>query len=70
MILKWALVSFVVAALGLYVLTKVITFLNPPRPGRPMPRVLRRVRRALGWTVVVPALLGLVILVLTLTGRL
>jgi hypothetical protein len=66
MILKWAFVAFAVGALVLYVLTKLISFLNPPRPGRPEPRLLVRTRRALRWSVLVPALLGLVILILTI----
>ena len=40
MILKWAFVAFAVAAMGLYALTKVIAFLNPPRPGHPEPLLL------------------------------
>ncbi|HKZ07393.1 MAG TPA: hypothetical protein VJU81_18145 [Methylomirabilota bacterium] len=63
---KWVLVFFAVTALGLVVLTKVITFLDPPRPGRPRGPVLRRLERALRWSVIVPAVLGLVILALTL----
>jgi hypothetical protein len=65
-ILKWAFVAFAVAAIALYALTKVISFLNPPRPGRPEPLLLARTRRALRWSVLVPALLGLAVLVLTL----
>lgn len=68
MILKWALVTFALVAVGLYALTKLIGFLNPPRPGRPEPLMLGRARRALRWSVFVPALLGLVILALTLFG--
>lgn len=63
---KWVLVFFAVTALGLVVLTKIITFLDPPRPGRPRGPLLRRLERALRWSVIVPAVLGLVILVLTL----
>ena len=66
MILKWALAIFALTSLVLFVLTKVIAFLNPPRPGRPEPRLLVRTRRALRWSVWVPALLGLAILALTL----
>ena len=64
--LKWVLVFFAVLSLGLYVLTKLITFLDPPRPGRPRGPVLQRVERALRWSVIVPALLGLAILAITL----
>jgi hypothetical protein len=64
--LKWVLVFFAVTALGLVVLTKLITFLDPPRPGRPRGPLLRRLERALRWSVIVPALLGLVVLALTL----
>jgi hypothetical protein len=63
---KWVLVFFAVTALGLVVLTKIITFLDPPRPGRPRGPLLRRLERALRWSVIVPAVLGLVILALTL----
>jgi hypothetical protein len=64
--LKWVLVFFAVVSLGLVALTKLITFLDPPRPGRPRGPLLRRAERALRWSVIVPALLGLAILVLTL----
>ena len=63
---KWVLVFFAVLSLGLFAITKVISFLNPPRPGRPEPPILRSVTRALRWSVIVPALLGLALLVLTL----
>jgi hypothetical protein len=63
---KWVLVFFAVLSLGLVALTKLITFLDPPRPGRPRGPLLRRAERALRWSVIVPALLGLAILVLTL----
>jgi hypothetical protein len=63
---KWVLVFFAVVSLGLVALTKLITFLDPPRPGRPRGPLLRRAERALRWSVIVPVLLGLVILVLTL----
>jgi hypothetical protein len=64
--LKWVLVFFAVLSLGLFVVSKIIGFLNPPRPGRPEPPILRSVSRALRWSVIVPALLGLAILALTL----
>ncbi len=63
---KWVLLFFAVLSLGLFALTKVISFLNPPRPGRPEPPILRSVTRALRWSVITPALLGLALLVLTL----
>ena len=63
---KWVLVFFAVLSLGLLALAKVISFLNPPRPGRPAPPILRSVTRALRWSVIVPALLGLALLLLTL----
>jgi hypothetical protein len=66
MVFKWALIAFVLLAVALFALTKVIAFLNPPRPGRPAPPLLGRVRRALTWTVLVPAALAIVLLVVTL----
>ena len=66
MVFKGALIVFALAAVILFVLTKVIAFLNPPRPGRPAPLMLGRVRQALTWTVLVPAALALVLLVVTL----
>jgi hypothetical protein len=69
MVFKWALMVFALAALFLFGLTKVIAFLNPPRPGRPAPLVLGRVQRALTWTVLVPAVLALLLLAVTLLGQ-
>jgi hypothetical protein len=66
MLVKWTLVFFVVLSLGLVVVSKVLTFFNPPRPGRPRPPVLRRVDRMLRWSVLIPAVVGLVVLVVTL----
>ena len=63
---KWVLIFFAVAALTLVVLSKVIVFLNPPRPGRAAPPVLRRVERAIRWTIVIPAVLGLALIAATL----
>lgn len=63
---KWVLVFFAVLSLLLFALSKVISFLNPPRPGRPEPPMLRSVTRALRWSVIVPALLGLALLTITL----
>jgi hypothetical protein len=66
MLVKWTLVFFVVFSLALVVLSKVLTFFNPPRPGRPRAPVLRRVDRMLRWSVLIPAAVGLVVLVVTL----
>ena len=63
--LKWVLVFFAVLSLGLVALTKVIAFLDPPRPGRPRGPMLRRAERALRWSVIVPIVLGLAILTVT-----
>jgi hypothetical protein len=65
-VVKWTLVFFVALSLGLVALSKIIAFVNPPRPGRPRAPVLRRIDRMLRWTVLAPALLGLVVLVVTL----
>jgi len=66
MLIKWTLLIFAVLSLGLVVLSKVLTFFNPPRPGRPRAPVLRRIDRMLRWTVLIPAVLGLVVLAVTL----
>jgi len=66
MLVKWTLVFFAVLAIGFVVLSKVLTFLNPPRPGRPRAPVLRRVDRMLRWSVLIPAAVGLAVLVVTL----
>ena len=66
MLIKWTLLIFAVLSLGLVVLSKVLTFFNPPRPGRPRPPVLRRIDRMLRWTVLIPAAIGLVVLAVTL----
>ena len=42
----WTLVFFVALSLGFVVLTKVVSFFNPPRPGRPRAPVLRRIDRS------------------------
>ena len=68
MVFKWVLVAFGVAAVALVVLGKVLAFLNPPRPGRPRPPLVRRVERALRWTVLVPLAIAVALLVLTLAG--
>jgi hypothetical protein len=62
--IKWALVLFVVAALVLVLVSKLITLVDPPRPGRMPSRLATRVKRALRWTVLVPALIGLALLAL------
>jgi hypothetical protein len=66
MLIKWTLLIFAVLSLGLVVLSKVLTFFNPARPGRPRPPVLRRIDRMLRWTVLIPAVVGLVVLAVTL----
>lgn len=66
MLIKWTLLIFAALSLGLVVLSKVLTFFNPPRPGRPRPPVLRRIDRMLRWTVLIPAAIGLVVLAVTL----
>ena len=68
MVFKWALVAFGVAAVALFVLGKVLAFLNPPRPGRPDPPLLRRVERALRFTVLVPLAIAVALLILALAG--
>ena len=69
MVFKWALVVFGAAVVVLFVLGKVLAFLNPPRPGRPGPPLLRRVERTLGWLVLVPLALALGMLALALVAR-
>ena len=66
MLIKWTLVFFAVLSLALVGLSKIIAFFNPPRPGRPRPPLLRRLDHMLRWTVLVPAAVGLVVLVVTL----
>ncbi len=66
MLVKWTLVFFVALSLGFVVLSKLISFLNPPRPGRPRAPVLRRIDRMLRWSVFIPAAVGLIVLVVTL----
>ena len=68
LVFKWVLVVFGIAAIVLFVLSKILAFVNPPRPERPRPPALRRVERALRWTVIVPFALAVVLLVLALTG--
>ncbi len=66
MLIKWTLLIFAILSLGLVVLSKVLTFFNPPRPGRPRPPVLYRIDRMLRWAVLIPAAVGLVVLAVTL----
>jgi len=68
MLIKWVLTAFAIAAVVLYVLSKVLAFMNPPRPGRPGPPLLRRVERTLRWTLLVPLALAVLLLVLALSG--
>jgi uncharacterized membrane protein len=68
LVFKWTLVAFGIAAIVLFVLSKILAFMNPPRPERPRPPLLRRVERALRWTVIIPFALAVVLLVLALTG--
>ena len=66
MVIKWTLMFFAALSLALVVLSKVVSFMNPPRPGRPRPPVLRRLDRMLRWSVLIPAVIGLAVLVVTL----
>jgi hypothetical protein len=66
MIIKWTLIFFAVLSVSLVALSKLISFMNPPRPGRPGPPVLRRLNRMLRWTILIPAAIGLAVLVVTL----
>jgi len=68
MVFKWILVTFGAAAITLFVLGKVLAFLNPPRPGRPAAPLARRVGHALRWTLLVPLAIVIVLLVLALSG--
>jgi cytochrome b561 len=66
MVFKWTLVAFGIAVVALFVLSKALAFMNPPRPGRPRPPLLRRVERTLGWMVLVPLAIALGMLALAL----
>jgi hypothetical protein len=66
MVIKWTLIFFAVLSVSLVALSKLISFMNPPRPGRPGPPVLRRLNRMLRWTILIPAAIGLAVLVVTL----
>jgi hypothetical protein len=69
MVFKWTLLVFGTAMVVLFLLGKVLAFLNPPRPGRPMPRLARRVKRALRFTILVPVAVAVLLLVLALAAR-
>ncbi|HEV3347577.1 MAG TPA: hypothetical protein VHC93_10860 [Methylomirabilota bacterium] len=66
MLFKWVLIFFFALSLALFVLSKAIAFLNPPRPGRRPPVLLGQVRRTLTWTLLVPAVAALVLLAIAL----
>jgi len=68
MFLKWTFIVFGVATVGLYVSGKVLAFLNPPRPGRPSPPVLRRIERTLRWTLLIPLAIAVALLAIALSG--
>jgi hypothetical protein len=40
LVVKWTLVAFGIAAIVLFVLSKILAFMNPPRPERPRPPLL------------------------------
>ena len=66
MVFKWTLVMFGIASVALVVLGKALAFLNPPRPGRARPPLLRRVERTLRWVVLVPLAIAAVLLAIAL----
>ena len=66
MVFKWVLIAFAVAATALFVLSKALAFLNPPRPGRPKPALLQRVERTLRWTVWLPLVIAVCLLAFAL----
>ncbi len=66
MVFKWTLILFGTAAIGLIVLGKALAFLNPPRPGRASPPLLRRVERAIRWVVLVPLVVAAALLAIAL----
>lgn len=71
MLLKWTLVAFALASVALFALSKVLAWMNPPRPGRrlgPGPPLLVRVERALRWTLLVPLGIAVVLLALAIAG--
>ena len=66
MLIKWLLIVFGALSAALFVLSKLLAWVNPPRPSQPRPPALRRVERALRWSVLVPAGLALALLAFTL----
>jgi hypothetical protein len=66
MVFKWVLIAFALAATALFVLSKALAFLNPPRPGRPKPPLLQRVERTLRWTVLLPLAIAVCLLAFAL----
>ena len=66
LVIKWTLVFFAALSLGFVVLSKVVAFFNPPRPGRPRAPLLGRIDRMLRWSLFIPAAVGLIVLVVTL----
>jgi hypothetical protein len=66
MVFKWVLIAFALAATALFVLSKALAFLNPPRPGRPKAPVLQRVERTLRWMVLLPLVIAVFLLVFAL----
>jgi len=68
MVFKWILIVFATAAVTLFLLGKVLAFLNPPRPGRPRPPTQAKVEWALRWTLLLPLAIAGVLLVLALSG--
>jgi hypothetical protein len=68
MIFKWALIMFAVMAVGLLAVTKVLSFFNPPRPGRAPSPWLRSAERALRFSLLVPAALALLMLAAAMWG--
>ncbi len=69
MVFKWTLVAFGIAVVALFILGKVLAFMNPPRPGRPRPALLGRVERTLRWMVLVPLAIAVGMLALALASR-
>jgi len=69
MVFKWMFIAFGTTAVGLFVIGKLLAFVNPPRPSRPSPPLLRRVERALRWTLLVPLAIAIALLILALFGR-